>query len=103
MDTIRNIQRLPVSHKFKSMLRFYNAIMKAHDLQEAEEVSDIPIQALRVLSHMSHRDLCKPFILIDIERGMSRPACSIKYGLSEAIIRNIGYHSGHYVSYPNGS
>ena len=73
-----------------AVIRFYNLIAG----ETCEDITEIPEDRLLVLADISYVELCRPFIVRDLEKGLSRKLLSERYGISESVIRTIGFHAG---------
>jgi hypothetical protein len=75
-----------------AMLRFYNTMNDVNVLR----IQDIPEPALNLMTKMSYKELCAPFIRIDLIRGKSLRESARFYKLTQGIIRTIGRNLGLY-------
>lgn len=76
--------------KHSAILRFYNATSEI----KADVITDIPADRYHVLASMEYKELCKPFIIKDLQAGNSIGQLMRKYNLSQSIIRYIGFKIG---------
>lgn len=79
MDCCKENVREKVARKWKRKLR----------LDSIEELEDI-------LDHYSHRELCRPFAIMDIRNGVDRGVVMVRYCLSAWDYRQICIEIGKY-------
>lgn len=73
-----------------AVIRFYNHLTD----QEIQDITEIPESRLLILTDIPYIEMCKPFIIRDLGKGLSRAFLSERYGISEAVIRRIGFEAG---------
>lgn len=70
----------------KALLRYYNQITGSNLLT----VDEMPSSAIEVMKFLEYEDLVKPFIALDLMKGLGRNVIKRKYSCRVTLVRTIG-------------
>ena len=76
----------------KYIVLFYNELSG----DNASSVLDIPEHCLSMLQAYSYEEIIRPFVIKDLQAGMSRDQIQIKYGVNNHFGRILGRRIGRY-------
>lgn len=68
------------------MIRFYSHVSGI----EIDKIEEIPAGAMKIFNAMSYLDLCKPFIVIDLQQGAGQRRVVQRYKVKRSQVRSIG-------------
>jgi hypothetical protein len=79
------MQNLSVQREERFRVAYYNRISGG----QAEDITQIPGQALQLLSYLSYYDIIRPFVAENLQEGASVSILTNRYGVSRKYIETV--------------